>query len=241
MGSFFAGVKAGTLAGILYVGGIAVFNVSLLYGLKPDVLASIAQRFPTACPMVTVNGTSAQDCFASVVAVDVPYMAFVAFFVTLLYSGLFGTYHDHLERIGTIPKGMAVAALVGATLILFGFSGYVFDSQSAVATDVFMAAWTVLFGYFLGRLYKRYTRVVGFESEDRSLLKVVVDGRTVTGKSRTFAVTSSHRVRAEVGNGASFREWESSGGVTLEDPRSFETLAEVNDDGVLRGRVTAKY
>lgn len=242
MGSFFAGIKAGTLGGILYIGGMAAFNVALLYALQADVMTSINQAYPAACPLVpNINGTSVQDCFASVVAVDVPYRAFVAFFITLLYSGLFGTYHDYLPRLGTAPKGLVAAAVVGANLVFFGFSGYIFDSQSAVATSVFLLVWTALFGYLLGRLYRRYTRAVGFGSQDSGMLRVVVDGRDVTGKSRTFATTSSHKLRAEVSDDASFREWEASGGVTLEDPRSFETVMEVNGDGTLKGDVTPKY
>jgi hypothetical protein len=242
LGSFFAGIKAGTLGGILYVGGMALFNVVLLYAFQKDVLASIHQAYPTACPLVpSVNGTSVQDCFASVVAVDVPFRAFVAFFVVLLYSGLFGMYHDLLPSLGTIAKGMAVAALVAANLVFFGFAGYIFDSQSALVTSLFLVGWTAVFGYFLGRLYKRYTRLVGFESQDPGMLRVVVDGRDVTGRSRTFARTSSHKLRAELSEDASFREWEVGGGVTLEDPRSFETLMEINGDGTLKGKVTGKY
>jgi len=242
LGSFFAGIKAGTLGGILYVGGLAVFNVVLLYALKADVLKSINQSYPIACPLIpNVNGSSVQDCFESVVAVDVPFRAFVAFFVTLLYSGLFGMYHDFLPRLGTSPKGVAIGAVVGANLVYFGFSGYVFDFQSAVATGIFLVVWTGLFGYSLGRLYRRYTRVVTFESQDPSLLRVVVDRRDLTGRSWTFATTSSHRLRAEVSDDASFREWEAGGGVSLEDPRSFETTMEVDGNGTLKGKVTAKY
>ncbi|MDG7006793.1 MAG: hypothetical protein JRN06_00955 [Nitrososphaerota archaeon] len=241
MGSFFAGIKAGTMGGILYVGGMAAFNVLLLYVLQAEVLASINRADPTLCPVVpNVNG-SAQDCFVSLVTIDVPFVAFVAFFITLLYSGLFGIYHDYFPKISTAAKAMAVAAVVAVNLLFFGFGGYIFDSESAVATTVFLIVWTAVFGYSLGRLYRRYTRRVEFESEDTSMLKVLVDGRDVTGRSRTFAATSSHRVRAELSNDASFREWEGTGGVNLEDPRSFETVMEVNEDGTLRGKVSSKY
>ncbi|MDG6902607.1 MAG: hypothetical protein JRM80_11715 [Nitrososphaerota archaeon] len=242
MGSFFAGIKAGTLSGILYVGGMAIFNVALLYALKADVLSSITQSYPAACPAVpNINGTSVEDCFASVVAVDVPFRAFVAFFVALLYAGLFGMYHDSLPKVGTTKKGILVGAIVGVNLIIFGFAGYIFDGQSEFATLAFLAVWTGVFGYFLGRLYGKYTRLVGFESQDQAMLRLMVDGRDVTGSLRTFAVTSNHRLRAEVSDDASFREWEVVGEVTLEDPRSFETVMEVNGGGTLRGKVTPKY
>lgn len=242
MGSFFAGVKAGTLGGVLYVGGMAAFNILLLYALRGDALSAINQLRPADCPLVpSVNGTSAQDCFNLVVTIAVPFAAFVAFFITLVYAGLFGTYHDYAPRLGTGSKGMIFAAITGANLVLFGYAGYFFDPSFAAATGAFLVAWTGLFGYLLGKLYRRYTRPVEFESEDGGLLRVVVDGRDTTGRTRTFAATSSHRLRAEVGEGASFREWEATGGVTLEDPRSFETVMEVNGEGTLRGRVTTKY
>ena len=229
------------MGGILYIGGMAAFNVVLLYALQADVLKSISSANPTLCPMTPdVNG-SAQDCFVSLVTIDVPFVAFVAFFITLLYSGLFGIYHDSLPRLATGAKAMVAAAIIAANLLFFGFAGYVFDSQSAVATTVFLVVWTALFGYTLGRFYRRYTRQVGFESEDTTMLRVLVDGRDVTGKWRTFATTSSHRLRAELSEDASFKEWEGSGGVTLEDPRSFETVIEVNGDGSLKGKVSGKY
>jgi hypothetical protein len=241
LGSFFAGIKAGTMGGILYVGGMAAFNVILLYALQADVLTSISKANPVLCPMVpNVNG-SAQDCFVSLVTIDVPFVAFVAFFITLLYSGLFGIYHDYYPKLGTAAKAMVVAAIVAVNLLFFGFAGYIFDSQSAVATTAFLILWTALFGYSLGRLYRRYTKQVGFESEDTSMLRVLVDGRDVTGRSRTFATTSSHRLRAELSDDASFKEWEGGGGISLEDPRSFETVMEVNADGTLKGRVSGKY
>lgn len=241
MGSFFAGIKAGTMGGILYVGGMAAFNVVLLYALQSDVLASISRSNPALCPIPGNATASAQDCFVSLVTIDVPFVAFVAFFITLLYSGLFGIYHDYLPKVGTAAKATVVAAIVAVNLLFFGFAGYIFDSRSEVATVAFLVLWTGVFGYSLGRLYRRYTRRVGFESEDPSMLRVLVDGRDVTGKTWTFATTSSHRLRAELSDDASFKEWEGGGGVSLEDPRSFETVMEVNEDGTLKGRVSGKY
>ncbi len=241
MGSFFAGIKAGTLSGVLYVGAIAAFNVILLYALKQDVLNVINQLNPAQCPLTpNVNG-SVEDCFSSLVAVDVPFNAFVGFFIALLYAGIFGMYYDTFPGRGPTSKGLIIGAVVGFSLVFFGFGGYVFDSASAAATVGVLIPLTILFGYLLGRLYKKYTRTVGFSSQDDSLLRILVDGRDVTGKARTFATTSNHRLRAEVADDASFREWAPSGGVSLEDQRSFETVMEVNGDGALNGKVGKKY
>ena len=241
MGSFFAGIKAGTLGGIVYVGAIAVFSIVVLYALKQDALKEIAQLNPTLCPMTpTVNG-SAEDCFSSLVAVDVPFNAFLGFFIALLYAGIFGMYYDSFPGRSPTFKGLVVGAIVGFSLIFFGFGGYVFNTVSAVATLAAIVPLTVLYGYLLGRLYKKYTRKVAFTSQDVALLKIFVDRRDVTGKTRTFATTSSHKLRAEVSDDASFKEWAPSGGVSLEDQRSFDTVMEVNGDGALNGKVGKKY
>jgi hypothetical protein len=221
---------------------MAVFNAVLLYTFKPDVLAVIQHSYSSTCaPVASVNATTIDDCFASVVAVDVPYIAFVGFFVSLLYSGIFGRYYDSLPTRGPTLKGEIIAAVVGVNLVIFGFAGFFFSSEAALATGVFLIAWTVVFGYFLGRLYKKYTRIVEFQSQDPDSLKVIVDGRDNTGKSRTFAHTSSHNIRAEVSDDASFKEWEPSSGIKVEDPRSFESTMEIEGDGVLVGKVGKKY
>jgi hypothetical protein len=241
LGSFFAGIKAGTLGGIMYVGGIAVFNVLLLYALQPSVLQAIGNAFPQTCPNPGNATASAMDCFQSVVAVDVPFIAFVAFFISLIYAGIFGLYYDSLPTRGPTIKGLIFGAIIGFNLIFFGFSGYVFDSESAALTGILMLLWTPVFGYVLGRLYKKYTRVVEFSSQDPALLKVFVDGRDSTGRAKTFATTSNHKLRAEVAEDASFKEWEAEGGITLDDSRSFETTMEVGDNGKLLGKVGTKY
>jgi hypothetical protein len=242
LGSFFAGIKAGTLSGILYLGGMAVFNAILLYSLKPDVLAVIRQSYSTTCaPVSTVNATTVEDCFASVVAVDVPYLAFIGFFIALLYAGIFGRYFDSFPMKSPTMRGESVAAVVGINLVILGFAGFFFNSEAIIATSGFLVPWTIVFGYLLGRLYKKYTRVVEFQSQDPDSLKVVVDGRDYTGKSKTFALTSSHNIRADVSDDASFKEWEPAGGIKVEDTRSFESLMEINGDGVLLGRVGKKY
>ena len=243
MGSFFAGIKAGTLGGILYVGGMAAFNVGLLYADKPAVLNLISQSFSSICAQASgaATSTAVQQCFDSVVSVDVPYIAFVAFFISLIYAGLFGMFFDSLPAKAATWKGETFAGIIGVNLVFFGFSGFYFDTNSAAATSAFVIAWTILFGYVLGRLYRKYTRLVEISSQDEKLLRVMVDGRDYTGKAKTFATTSSHKVRADVADDASFKEWEASGGISLEDSRSFETVMEVNGEGALKGLVGPKY
>ena len=234
MGSFLAGIKAGTLSGILYVGGIALFNVLLLIALKPTVLNVISSSGLCA------SGSSLEDCFYLVLAYDVPFLAFIGFFIALLYSGVFGLWYDGFPG-GWAVKGEIIAAVVGLNLVFFGYSGFYFDSVSALVGGVFFLVWTGAYGYVIGKLYKRYTRLVTFQSEDRDSLRVLLDGRELTGRTRTLALTSTHKLRAELSEGASFKEWVASGGVSLDDTRSFETTFEVGGDGLVKGRVGKKY
>ena len=241
MGSFLAGIKAGTLTGIMYMGGIALFNVVLLVALKPQVLNVISQSYASVCATGSPAGAgSLNDCFNLVLAYDVPFLAFVGFFVALLYCGAFGLFYDRFPG-GTVIRGETIAGVVGINLLFFGYSGFYFDYESALIGGIFFLAWTVVFGYAVGTLYKRYTRMVTFESEDPESMKLSLDGREVTGKSRTLSLTSTHKLTAEVSEGSSFREWVTSGGVSLEDSRSFETTFEVNGDGLVKGRVGKKY
>ncbi len=244
MGSFFAGIKAGTLGGIFYVGGLGIFNAVLLLALKSQVIAYINQdqTFHQLCsPGTALNMTGLNQCFSSVLIDYIPVLAFVGFFVALFYCGLFGMFYEWFPGRGTTGKGELISGIIGLNIVYFGFYGFAFDVESDLATGTFLIIWTLLLGYLVGKLYTRYTRSVVFQSQDPNLLKILVDGKNLTGKTRTFATTSSHKIRAEVTDDASFKEWEISGGVSLEDARSFETIMEVNGDGLLKARVGKKY
>ncbi len=242
MGSFFAGIKAGTLSGFVYIGGLALFNVALLYAFKGQALATIAQNFPTACTASPgVNGTSVQSCFNVVVDWYIPYIALLGFFVSLFFAGIFGRFYESLPGRGPFVKGEAEAALAAIGLVLGDLFGVLLGSTATTVLAAFFLAWTVLYGWLIGRLYKRYTRLITFESVDPRLVKVLVDGKDFTGKTRTFASSSSHMIRAEVSEGASFKGWTVSGGVSVEDSRSFETLMEVKGDGLLKVQGGHKY
>jgi len=236
LGSFFAGVKAGTLAGTAYVGGIAAFNVLLLYAFKPEVLGIISQSYPSLCTAIPNGNASAiavEDCFSSVVAVYVPFAAFLGFFVTMVYAGIFGGLYEYFPGKGPVSKGITLGVIAGVTLLFLNLAGIDFNFSARVVATTFFVFWTFAFGGLLGRLYRRYTREIRFVSRDEDSLRVLVDRRDYTGKTRTFAVGSSHNVRADARPGSSFKEWSVSGGVGVEDPRSFETTMEIEGDGVL--------
>ncbi len=243
MGSFFAGVKAGTLAGLVYVGGLAAFNVFLLYLLKPEVISIITQSYAQVCtPTAGVNATTiaVEDCFSSVVVVYVPLIAFLGFFVSLVYAGVFGSLYELLPGKRADSKGVTMAVIVGFSLLLLNLTGIYFSVTAKVATVIAFVALTFVYGVVLGRLYRRYTREIQFISKDEKLLRILVGRRDYTGKTRTFAARSTHDIMAEVREGASFKEWSVSGGVKVEDARSYETTMEVEGDGILKGHAAAK-
>ncbi len=248
MGSFFAGIKAGTLGGVAYLGGLALFNVFLLYALKADVLNVIAQNPSQICTTGgTTNSVSVEQCFSLVVAFYVPFTAFVGFLISLVFAGVFGQKYDRFPGRRSIIKGMGMAAIVGIIFLSspywlgLNLVGFFFDYKSTVLVSVFFFLWTILYGYVLGRLYRRYTRIVRFESLHPASVRVLVGGRDYTGKEVTLAHTSTHQVRAEVAGDASFKEWTVSGGITVDDPRSFETAFEVSGDGLLKAQASKKY
>ena len=247
MGSFFAGVKAGTLAGILYAAGLGFFAGLVLVAFKSEVIAYISQpqEYAVVCGVTgsATNSTALQLCYSSQFALFVPFMAFVIFFVALFWSALFGIWYERFPGQNAATKGEVLAtAMVVVTFLLIGFPyGYAFSYDTALVSGTFLIVWSILFGYVLGRSYRRYTRLVAIDSQDPDLLKVLVDGHDFTGKSRTFAYTSNHKLKAELSDDASFREWEVTGALSVEDPRSFETVVEINGDGALKGIVTRKY
>jgi hypothetical protein len=236
MGSLLGGVKAGTLSGGLYFGGAAAFNAFLLFAFKADVLNSISQSYPQNCPPVH----SIDGCFSSVVS-SLPYIAFLGFLVSLFFVGLFGRFYESVPGGSPLVRGEVTAVLVGFALVLLGLTGARLGALTTDGLAIFYAVWTVLYGAVLGRLYRSYTRSVRFETTDKNLVRVVIDGNDYTGKSRTFARSSVHRIRAKVAKGTSFREWDVSGGVTVEDSRALETTIEVNGDGLLRAQGGKKH
>ena len=245
MGSFFAGVKAGTLGGMLYVGGLAASLVLVLYLYRGDAVTSLLRSFDQYCvvnaPLNSTTTGSGQDCFDQLVQNVIPAGAVIGFFVSLGYAGVLGLFYELMPGRSAPLKTAPVAAATALTMLVLGLEPLILLFSFAPLLFGQVAAGTVVFAVVLGTLYRRYTRLVRIESEDKALLKVMVDGRDMTGKERTFALTSSHRVRAEVASDASFREWEVTGKLGVEDPRSFETVFEVGGDGTLRGVVASKY
>jgi hypothetical protein len=243
LGSFFAGVKAGTLAGIAYLGGLAFFNVALMYAFKPAVLNLIQGSYSQVCSQAAnSNATSlaVEDCFSSILIVYIPLVAFLGFTVALVFSGVFGGFYESFPGRTSTAKGELLGAMVGVSLLLLNLAGVYFDAMAKAAVVAFLVVWTGVYGVLIGRLYERYTKSVQFVSQDGRALRIRVDGHDFTGKTRTFAMRSTHDVRAEVGGGGAFRGWAASGGVKVEDSKSFETTIEIEGNGMLKAQVSPK-
>jgi hypothetical protein len=234
-------VKAGVLAGVAYVGSITTFNLIVLYADRPAITQYIANNFQQVCaPTASLNSTSVADCFSSLAPVYLPFIAFVAFFISLIYAAIFGRFHEYVPG-GRRGKGITMAGIVAINLVLFQLVGVTFEQRASLGLAAFLVAATAAYGAILGDLYIRYTRTVQFVSEDEGALKIIVDRRDCTGKARTFAAKSTHTVRADSAEGSSFKGWVVSGGVSVEDARSFETAMEVDGDGLLKALVSKKY
>jgi Family of unknown function (DUF6789) len=232
LGSTLAGVKAGVIAGIVFVAAVALVNVVLLYVFKSDAMSLIGNAYPTQCPLAPTNSTvSAEACFTSVIQVDIPIYAFQSFLISLFIAGIFGRLYETLPGSSANTKGITVASIMAVTYILLGLPGVSFEYSDTVILNVAFIVLTMLYGLGLGRLYKRYTRAVEFATDDPDV-RVLVDRKDLTGKSRTFAKKSTHELSVKGESG--FREWVVSGGVTVEDPHSYETTMEVEGDGLLK-------
>lgn len=237
-----AGIKAGVIAGIAYIGTLAVANLAILYLSRPDILAFITNHFNDVCsPVNSVNATSIQDCFNSLAPVYLPFIAFFGFFVALVYSAVFGRVYDRLPGHAPALKGMMIAPLAAISLVYLQLLGFTFELSATEALVAVLLASTVAYGVILGRFYKRYTRVIQFVSENDSALRIIVGRTDLTGKTNTLAANSTHNIEAKVTDDSSFKGWSVSGGVAVEDAKSFETTMEVNGDGLLKGLVAKKY
>ncbi len=235
MGSAFAGVKAGILAGMVNAGSIGLFNVLLLYGLKGDVLQFLSANLPSACGGVAGGfRPTPEECFSSVVLVYIPYFTFLGFVISLVFAAAYGILYERLPGQSPRVKAASIGLLLLIALLYLGLAGLSFEYTARILISIFDVAATAVYAVILGGLYRRYTRSVEFVSQDENSLKIIVDGRNLTGKTRTFHLRSSHEVKGETSEGSSFKEWAISGGVSIEDPRSFRTTMEVNGDGMLK-------
>jgi hypothetical protein len=239
LGSSFAGVKAGIIAGVFFVGSIGAFNYILLNILKASVLDYLRST-PYCTAVVPTNSTNTlENCFQATTVDLISLYVVEIFIVVLIFSFLFGRFFDRIPGKGYLAKSLFASYVFILVFVLFGFEGISTDITQSWFLVIFDVGVAGIFGYILGRFYKRYTRVVEFFSPDPATVRILVGGRNVAGRSMTFSNRSSHRVVAEASGKKLFREWSYSGGVTVEDPKSFETVMRVEGNGTLKASSTA--
>jgi MFS family permease len=232
LGSSFAGAKAGILAGIFFAGTVGAFNLILLETFHDRYIQLL---FVYGC-----NGTKTaiaqqtpQQCFGDLVSY-IPFLVFVIFIVSLVFASLYGRFYERVPGQGRKSKASSVGLVMLIALLLMGYAGIFLDSTARSTLIVYDIIATVIYSVILGTLYGRYTRTVEFVSPSLDAIRIQVDGRDVTGKARTFSAKSNHKLTAVAGESASFKGWSSSGGVSVEDNKSFETVMRVTGNGLVR-------
>jgi FlaA1/EpsC-like NDP-sugar epimerase len=227
MGSLLGGLKAGVVSGIIYVSSLALVNLAALYLYKNEAISLIEKNFASQCMSITAEG-----CFLSVIQVYLPVNMFVNYMLLLFYSSIYGRLYEYIPGREYYSKGVTISLILLLNLAFFGsvITQFTFYGRLIVLFAAILL--TIILGFLLGKFYRRYTRLVEFQSSDPEHIRVFVDGRDVTGKKLTLSVRSTHRARAE--GKIPFKSWVVTGGVSVDDPRSYETFFEVNGDGILR-------
>jgi hypothetical protein len=132
-------------------------------------------------------------------------------------------------RIRAVAAGMGMLIM----MLVLGVAGYTADSTQNAFMDAFDVAAMLGYSLIIARFYRKFTREVEFVSSDLEKLKITVDGKNFTGKTKTLSVHSTHTVRAPSESGT-FHQWLVSGGVSVLDAKSFETTMRVDGDGMLK-------
>ena len=229
MGSGLAGAKAGILGGIFLGAAIGISNIVLLEVFSSDVLQFLAGN-SSLCP----NTVTPQDCFSTTLYVSIPtYVMFPVAVFGVIFGGLFGAYFEYLPGVGYRIRALSIGLGLLVSILFFGVGGETLPGTTRAVMSALDLVLVVAYTLIVSRFYRKFTREVEFGSARPKELKVLVDGRNSTGRMKTFALNSTHKVRAE-GDGRGFKEWLVSGGVSVEDTKSFETTFKVEGNGLLK-------
>jgi len=223
-----SGAKAGILGGIFFAAVVGLVNWALLEAFSSTTL----QVLSTISYCSGTQGTP-QACLSTLINTNIPTLAVLQGASGILFGALYGMYFEFLPGDGYRIKAVAMGMAMLIVLLFFGLAGITVDRTQQLimyAMDVVsMTGYVVITAHF----YRRYTREVKFESPDSEKLKITVDGKNYTGKTKTLSLHSNHTVRAPSESGA-FKQWLVSGGISVLDARSFETTMRVDGDGLLK-------
>jgi hypothetical protein len=223
-----AGAKAGILGGIFFAAVAGLANWALMEAFSSTAL----QVLSTISYCSGTQGTP-QACLSTLINTNIPTLAVLQGASGILFGALYGTYFEFLPGNGYRIKAVAAGMAMLVVLLFLGLAGITIDREQQVimyGIDVVcMLGFVVITAHF----YREYTREVKFESPNPEKLKITVDRKNYTGKTKTLSLHSNHTVRAPSESGA-FHAWLVSGGVSVLDSKSFETTMRVDGDGLLK-------
>jgi len=224
-----AGAKAGILGGIFFAAAVGLVNWALLEAFSSSTLHVLS----TISYCSGTGNATAQACLSTLLNTNVPTLAVLQGASGILFGALYGMYFEFLPGEGYRVRAVAMGMAMLIVLLFLGLAGITIDRTQQLimyATDIAsMVGYVVITAHF----YRRYTREVRFESPDPGRLKITVDRKNYTGKTKTLSLHSNHTVRAPSESGA-FHQWLVSGGVSVLDSKSFETTMRVDGDGLLK-------
>ena len=216
------------LGGIFFAAAVGIVNWALLEAFSSSVL----QALSTISYCSGTAGTP-QACLSTLINTNIPTLAVLQGASGILFGALYGLYFEFLPGEGYRIKAVAMGMAMLIVLLFFGLAGITVDrTQQLIMYGVDLVC-MIGFVVITAHFYRKYTREVKFESPNPERLKITVDGKNFTGKTKTLSFHSTHTVRAPSESGA-FHQWLVSGGVSVLDSKSFETTMRVDGDGLLK-------
>ena len=229
-GSSLAGAKAGILGGIFFAAAAGLFNAAVLEAFSSSVLAN----FATNSNCIPPAGVSPADCFSTLLQADIPSLVVFPIGVFgILFGALYGLYYEWLPGHGYRIRAVGIGMAMLIAMLLLRVAGLTTDPNQKAIMDAFDTLSMLIYALIISHFFRKYTREVEFDSPDPERLKITVDGKNFTGKTKALSLHSTHTVRAPSESGA-FHLWLVSGGVTVLDAKSFETTIRVDGDGLLK-------
>ena len=234
MGSIVAGLKAGAVASFYFAASVSVFNVLILLSFKNDVFAALETNSQCSATVTAGQVGSVQYCFSELLFPGIPLYDFVRTLIIAIFFAIsIGIYFDYIPGRTYIRKTLLVSFIMLLAMLFLGLYGLVADGLQEILMVSFEFVSALLYAVIFAQLYRRFTREVEFQSQKTNLIKIKVDKRDLTGRKRTFATNSTHEVEA-ISEGKPFREWLTSGGVSVKDPKAPKTEMTIIGDGLLK-------
>jgi hypothetical protein len=223
-----AGAKAGILGGIFFAAVAGIANWGLM-----EAFSSTALQVLSTISYCSGTAGTPQACLSTLINTNIPTLAVLQGASGILFGALYGMYFEFLPGNGYRIKAFAAGVLMLVVLLFLGLAGITIDRAQQVIMYGVDVVCMVGFVAIIAHFYRAYTREVKFESPNAEKLKITVDHKNYTGKTKTLSLHSNHTVRAPSESGA-FHAWLVSGGVSVLDSKSFETTMRVDGDGLLK-------